>query len=175
MAKKIHHGAHGLLPMLLFEPKADPTNTSARWTQWIERFNTFLIASRHYQTQVMKKILIKLYKALTKYFESEKNRIYQTYMFRQATQQDDETIDEYHTRLRQLSKHCEFADVEFEIKMQIVCNGTSSRLGKKALKESDYSLKDMLIDGRKFETSIAHASDMEEKIKDAQSNKLEKT
>ena len=80
--------AHGLQPMPLFEPKADPTNTSARWTQWIERFNTFLIASnikdssrkralllyqagpeamkysRHYQTQVMKKILIRLYKHL---------------------------------------------------------------------------------------------------------------
>ena len=42
-------------------------------------------------------------------------------MFRQVTQQEDETIDEHHTRLRQLSKHCEFADVEFEIKMQIAC------------------------------------------------------
>ena len=104
----------------------------------------------------MKKILIKLYRhALTKHFEPEKNRIYQTYMFRQATQQENETIDEYHTHFRQLSKHCEFADVEFEIKMQIVCNGTSSRLRKRALKESDYSLKDMLIDGRKSETSNA--------------------
>ena len=69
-------------------------------------------------------------------------------MFRQVTQQENETIDEYHTRLRQLSKHCEFADVEYEIKMQIVCNCTSSQLRKKALKESDYSLKDMLIDSR---------------------------
>jgi hypothetical protein len=25
---------NGLQPMPLFEPKADPTNTSARWTQW---------------------------------------------------------------------------------------------------------------------------------------------
>jgi hypothetical protein len=31
--------------------------------------------------------------ALTVYFEPEKNRIYQTYMFRQASQQDNETID----------------------------------------------------------------------------------
>ena len=96
-------------------------------------------------------------------------------MFRQATRQKNETTDEYHMRLRQLLKHCEFADVEFEIKMQIVCNGTSSRLRKKALKERDYSLKDMLIDSRKSETSNAQASGMEEKIKDAQLNKLEKT
>ena len=36
---------NGLQPMSLFEPKADPTNTSARWTQWIQRFNTYLVAS----------------------------------------------------------------------------------------------------------------------------------
>ena len=191
---------HGLQPMPLFEPKADPTNTSPRWTQWIERFNTFLIASNIKDPSRKRALLLyqgrpevhKIFKtlpdtgdekdfdnkavqALTKHFEPEKNRIYQTYMFRQATQQENETIDEYHTRLRQLSKHCEFADVEFEIKMQIVCNGTSSRLRKKALKESDYSLKDMLIDGRKSETSNAQANGMEEKIKDAQLNKLEKT
>ena len=191
--------AHGLQPMPLFEPKADSTNTSARWTQWIERFNTFLIASNIKDPSRKRALLLyqagpeiheifktlpdtgdekdfdKAVQALTKHIEPEKNRIYQTYMFRQATQQENETIDEYHTRLRQLSKHCEFADVEFEIKMQIVCNGTSSRLRKKALKESDYSLKDMLIDGRKSETSNAQASGMEEKIKDAQLNKHEKT
>ena len=191
--------AHGLQPMPLFEPKVDPTNTSAQWTQWIERFNIFLIASNIKDPSCKRAPLLyqarpevheifktltdtgdekdfdKAVQALTKHFKPEKNRIYQTYMFRQATQQENKTINEYHTCLRQLSKHCEFADVEFEIKMQIVCNGTSSRLRKKALKESDYSLKDMLIDGRKYETSNAQASGMEEKIKDAQLNKLEKT
>ena len=84
------------------------------------------------------------------------------------------TINEFHTRLRRLAKHCEFVDVEFEIKMQIVCNGTSSRLRKKALKESNYSLKDMLIDGRKSETCSAQASGMEEKFKDVQLNQVER-
>jgi hypothetical protein len=95
-------------------------------------------------------------------------------MFRQASQQDNETIDEFHTRLRRLAKHCEFVDVEFEIKMKIVCNGSSSRLRKKALKESNYSLKDMLIDGRKSETCSAQASGMEEKSKDVQLNQVER-
>ena len=152
---------NGLQPMPLFEPKADPTNTSARWTQWIQRFNTYLVASNVKDTARKRALLLyqagpevhEIFKtlpdtgdeknyeaavnALTAYFEPEKNRIYQTYMFRQASQQDNETIDEFHTRLRRLAKHCEFVDVEFEIKMQIVCNGTSSRLRKKALKESN--------------------------------------
>lgn len=188
--------ANSLQPMPLFEPKADPTNTSARWTQWIERFNTFLIASNVKDNARKRALLLyqagpevhEIFKtltdtgddkdyeaavnALTRHFEPDKNRIYQTYMFRQATQQENETIDEFHTRLRQLAKHCDFTDVEFEIKMQIVCNGTSSRLRKKALKERDYSLKDMLIDGRKSETSNAQASGMEEKFKGVHLNQI---
>ena len=40
--------------------------------------------------------------------------------------------------------------------------GKSARLRRKALREPDYKLSDMLIDGRKAEMSSAQASDMEE-------------
>ena len=55
--------------------------------------------------------------ALTEYFEPVKNRIYQTYLFRQDTQGQEETIDQFHTRLRRLVEHCEFYDTDFEIIM----------------------------------------------------------
>ena len=77
-------------------------------------------------------------KALTKYFEPEKNMIYQTYVFRQATQGKEEGIDEFHMRLHGLAKHREFANADFEIKMQIMTNGTSLRLRKKALQDPTY-------------------------------------
>ncbi len=32
-------------PMPAFEPRSDPTSTSARWTRWLERFNTYLVAA----------------------------------------------------------------------------------------------------------------------------------
>ena len=104
-------------------------------------------------------------KVLTKYFKPEKNVIYQTYVFRQATQGKEESIDEFHTRLRGLAKHCEFADADCEIKMQIVTNCTSSRLRKKALQDPTYTLTNMLIDGRKYETSSAQADGIEEQFK----------
>jgi hypothetical protein len=28
-----------------FEPRSDPTSTSARWTRWLEKFNTYLLAA----------------------------------------------------------------------------------------------------------------------------------
>ena len=94
--------ALGLQPMPLFEPKADPTNNSARWTQWIERFNTFLLASNIKDPSRKRALLLyqagpevheifktlpdtgdekdfaKAVQELTKHFEPEKNR----YMFR---------------------------------------------------------------------------------------------
>ena len=65
--------------------------------------------------------------ALTKHFEPDKNPIYRIYNFRQAKQGADETINQFHMRLRTLAQHCDFHNIDFEIKMQLVCNGTSSR------------------------------------------------
>ena len=104
--------------------------------------------------------------ALTKHFEPDKNQIFEIYNFRQATQKAEETIDEFHTRLCTLAEHCKFHDEDFEIKMQIVCNGKSARLRRKALREPDYKLAEMLIDGRKAEMSSAQASGMEESFQE---------
>ena len=143
--------------MPIFELKSDPTNTSARWTQWLQRFRMYLAAA--YIKDDTQKCAILLYQsgpevfeifktlpdtgeakdfkkaadALTAHFEADKNKIYQTYLFRQAKQMTTETIDQFHTRLRGLAKYCDFHDTDFEIKIQIVCNGTSTRLRKRAL------------------------------------------
>ena len=101
--------------------------------------------------------------ALTNYFEPAKNTLYQTYLFRQASQREDKTIDEFHTRLRQLTIHCDFHGGDFEKKLHIVCNGKSSRLRKKALRQFDLKLQDMIIEGGKSEASSAQASGMETK------------
>ena len=174
-----------LQPMPAFEPRQDPTKTSARWTQWLERFNSYLVAADIKDETRTRAVLLytagpevaeifktledtgeakdfkKAVDALTKYFEPQKNRIYQTHLFRQATQSQEKTIDQFYTRLRRLAQHCEFQDIDFEIKMQIVCNGTSSRLRKRAFRDATYSLENMLIDGRKAETSTAQATGIE--------------
>eukprot|EP00795_Rhopilema_esculentum_P004023 gene4023-20191_t len=134
-------------PMPVFEPKSDITNTGARWTNWLERFQTYLLAADVKEPQRQRALL--LYQAGP-----------------EATQNTGETIDEFHTRLRTLAKHCKFNDEDFEIKMQIVCNGKSARLRRKALREPDSKLADMLIDGRKAEMSSAQASGMEDSFQE---------
>ena len=46
--------------------------------------------------------------------------------------------------------------------MQLLCNGTYSRLRSKALRDPNYKLEEMLIDGRNTEVSSAQAPGMEE-------------
>jgi hypothetical protein len=83
------------------------------------------------------------------YFEPQKKHPYEVYKFRQAKQGVSETIDQFRTRLHSLSKNCEFSDVDFEIKIQIVIGEWSSGTRKQALPDPKYSLKDLLLDAKK--------------------------
>ena len=82
-------------------------------------------------------------------------------------------MDVYHTGLCGLAKLCEFNNFQdFEMKMQLVLHGTSSRLRKRALLDPGYSLADILIDGCKTETSHAQTSGIESQFKELQVNNL---
>ena len=58
-------------------------------------------------------------------------------------------LDQYYTRLRTLSKR--FADADFEIMLQIVLYGTSSRLRKQALRDPKMTLQGLRVTGRQLE------------------------
>ena len=59
-----------------------------------EIFNTLEDTGDDYKTAVEK---------LIEYFTPQTNTPYEVYNFRQARQRDDESLDSYHTRLRQLA------------------------------------------------------------------------
>ena len=72
-------------------------------------------------------------------------------------------MDQFHTRLRTLAQNCEFAEdnLEFEIEQQILVGGTPSRIRKRALRDPKYTLKDMLVDGRRDEISTYQSREIE--------------
>ena len=72
---------------------------------------------------------------LKAYFDPQKNRRYEVYRFRQTAQEPNETLDQFHIRLRTLSERCEFADLEFEIEQQIIVGGTSTKIRERALRD----------------------------------------
>ena len=78
---------------------------------------------------------------LNEYFSPSKNVAFEVYKFRQAKQQDHETLDAY-------SKTCEFADTNLELKQQVIEGCLSNRLQRKNLMEKSFSLSQILDCGR---------------------------
>ena len=67
----------------------------------------------------------------------------------------------YCARLRQLAATCEFADVDKEIKSQIIQFCTSNRLRRKALKDAMMTLQNLLDEARAMEVSEMQAKEIE--------------
>ena len=185
-------------PMPEFRPEAHVgASLATRWDKWLSDFEMYILASAITDPKCKRALL--LYQAgsrvreifrslqdtgpdeaydtakqrLKEYFDPQKNRRYEVYCFRQTVQQPNETLDSFHTRLRRLAETCEFNDVEFEIEQQIIIGGTSSKIRKRALRDPQFALKDMLLGGRRDEQSTYQAKDIESKdVKDAEANKI---
>ena len=175
-------------PMPPFDPDTEiGTNLAPKWKIWINEFKTYLVATGI--TDKKRQCALFLYQVgsrvreifcqlpdtgedndldtavtkLNEYFEPQKHRLYEVNKFRQAAQENNESIDQYYTRLRSLAERCAFADSDFEIMLQIVLKGSSSRLRKQALHDPKMTLKDLLIAGRQLEMSSFEAANIEQK------------
>ena len=157
-------------------------NAGPRWEKWLKRFERLLVAMNmsndarkralllHYAGPTVDEIFDTLedtgtdYKTaadkLTEYFSSQVNTTYEVFKFRQTKQNDSESIDSYHTRLRQLAKTCGFTDTDKEIKEHIILTCHSNALRRRALRE-DYDLPTLLKTGRSLELSESQASTVE--------------
>ncbi|XP_014666498.1 PREDICTED: uncharacterized protein LOC106808332 [Priapulus caudatus] len=100
----------------------------------------------------------------------KRNREYDVYRFRQAKQNQGENIMTYCTRLRKQAEYCEFPNLNGEIKSQIIQSCLSSRLRRRALRDSDITLDELLTLARGFELSdqqahvIEHPNGREESV-----------
>ena len=94
----------------------------------------------------------------TDYFTPQKNTSYERLKSRNITQNKGETIDSFQTRLRALAINCDFHDTDSDIFRQILHGCTSSRLRRRALRES-FTLDQILLETRSQELSEARATE----------------
>ena len=97
---------------------------------------------------------------LTEYFNPKRKVEYQVYTFRRAKQNPGESMNAYHSRLHQLTTTCQFADVNKEIKSQIVSSCSSQRLCRKALQDTTLTLETLLNEARVLEISQTQAKEI---------------
>ena len=177
-----------------FDPHTESSSLTTRWEQWLKRFHIYLRAGKITDKTQQRALLLYMagpqvqeifetltdtgndddfktaVEKLTEYFMPKKNLAYEVYVFRQARQSPDEALDQYHTRLRKLATTCEFVDGEREIKTQIIQSCLSSRLRRKALRDSTLTLTALLAEGRSIEVSERQAKGIEKSLAAIQLN-----
>ena len=126
-----------------FEINSEPTSLGQRWKKWMDRFENLLVAlditdpkrkkalMLHYAGAGVQEVFetlptltvtdgdandyVTAKDQLNTHFCPKQNIEYETYVFRQAKQRTGETLDQYHTRLRQLAQTCDFSDIDCEV------------------------------------------------------------
>ncbi|UYV71739.1 hypothetical protein LAZ67_9000200, partial [Cordylochernes scorpioides] len=92
--------------------------------------------------------------ALDKYFTPHKNVVTERFKFRQRVQKDDESIDNYLISLRELSKSCEFGNLEADmITDQIIEKCNNKKLKEKLLQQENLTLSKTIDIARMLEIS----------------------
>lgn len=104
---------------------------------------------------------------LSTYFSPRKNVQMAVYKFRNCKQSGTQTLDEYVTELRKLSKDCEFHATNKEILSQVIQHCKSNRLRRRALREPDMTLQNLMDIGRAMEVADSQAQTMEEQCERA--------
>ena len=99
---------------------------------------------------------------LTSYFEPKRNVQMEIFNFRNCKQKVNQSLDDFVTELRTLAKNCNFANTDSEILSQVIQHCKSSRLRKRALREPDKTLKDILEMGRSLEIADLQAAAIED-------------
>ena len=155
-----------------------------RWGKWLLRFERLLIIAKvtdptdkrawllHYAGEKVNDIFgtlpdtgndadfDKAKEKLNSYFKPKVNVDFEVIKFRECEQKEEESIDDFCTRLRELAANCLFQDVEREIKTQIIGKCKSQKLRLKALSEP-LTLDQLLHAGRSQELSMKQAKEIE--------------
>jgi hypothetical protein len=142
---------------------SDHRTLAQRWEKWTKSLDYYLRASGVTDQKQKRAVLLHLagpdvqeifetlpntgddYKTalekLNEYFQPKRNIPFERHVFRQASQQPDESMDVFVTRLRTLSKTCVFGEQTDEaIRDQAIDKCVSKELRRRLLREPDIDL-----------------------------------
>ena len=166
-----------------FNPNGEPSAIAQTWRKWKQSFNYFILASGVTNNARQKAMLLHLagpatqdifhtltpadntYEAalntLDTHFAIRKNVPFERSIFHKAKQNQGESTDQYITRLRQLSAHCEYTDVSDQICDQFIASCSSTKLRKKLLTESNLTLQRLIDIAKAEENASLHNRQIE--------------
>ena len=163
-----------ITPFPPFDYHIDKSNAGPRWQKWIAKLENLFIGLNLKDDKRKRALLLHyvgdavydIYEAekgdsgdtyeatkgvLTSYFEPKRNVQMEIFNFRNCKQKVNQSLDDFVTELRTLAKNCNFVNTDSEILSQVIQHCKSSRLRKRALREPDKTLKEILEMGRSLE------------------------
>ena len=170
-----------------FRMLGEQTNLAQKWDQYVKRFDYYIKAQNVTKDKQKRALLLHVageevqdlfetlqdtgttsaeaLGALNTYFQLKRNIAFERHLFRQAKQQEDETVDNFMVLLSKLSLGCDFKDEVQKNEMirdQVVDCCKSTELRKKLLSESELTLEKIRTVSRTFELSSSQAKKMAE-------------
>lgn len=182
-----------ITPFPPFDYDIDKSNAGPRWEKWVKKLENLFIGMNLKDSNRKKALLLHyvgdsvydIYEAeksssdstyeetkqvLTSYFEPKRNIQMDIFNFRSCKQKANQSLDDFVTELRQLAKYCNFLSTDDEILSQVIQHCKSSRLRKRALREPDKTLKEILELGRSLEMVDKQAAAIEDEAVNAIKN-----
>ena len=161
-------------------------SVGTRWKKYVSRFDNFLIALNITEEKRKRALLLHfggfelqdihdsldtsgetydtLKTALAHYFEPRTNDSFEIFNFQKTIQKDGETLQAYHTRLREMAGRCGFDDKAKHIKTQLILGTNSSKLRKFCFSNKDASLQDILNRGKLLQDVDYQSKELEMKL-----------
>ncbi|KAK9729944.1 hypothetical protein QE152_g15621 [Popillia japonica] len=99
--------------------------------------------------------------ALDAYFAPKINTVYERYLFRSLRQAQNETVEQFITKLKEQGKLCGFIDLHDQIRDQVIEKCTSSKLRRKLLEKGDIQLVEVSEIAKAFEVTETQITKME--------------
>lgn len=174
-------------------PNFDPHNSSVSsqsWNKWLRAFELYAAGRGVRDTEQKKALLLhcagtavqdifftlelkqgadayeRATKTLNSHFQTKVNVPYERYCFRQLSQDNDESVEEFITRLRQQAALCEFANVDEQIRDQVIEKCKSNKLRAKLLEKGHaLTLNDLRTTASTFEMTERQVHHMTENVR----------
>lgn len=175
--------------ILAFDPNGDQGSVFPRWERWLRAVELYFTGKNVTAPKQKKALLLhfggfelqdvfyaipgadtvaaeedaydKTRTALNDYFKPKTNKTYERHIFRGLAQRDEETMNQFVTRLRQQAKNCEFVSIDEEIKDQIVEKCRSVKVKKRILEQGDMTLNQVIEMAQAHEATTVQLKTME--------------
>ena len=168
-----------------FDPNGNQNTIASKWEKWKKSFGYFVSAAAvaddarkrslllHLMGQASQEIFDTLpdtgasfdeaINALNAHFSVKKNVPYERSVFHSTKQDTQESTEQYVTRLRQLTTHCEYGQsTNDQIRDQIIASCRSSKFRTKCLQEKNLTLEKLIEIGQSLELASHQSRQIEQ-------------